>query len=346
MQTSTHYGFNLPGANDFVDIEDLTENWSSVDNILYNSRTKRVVCSTAAATAAKTASTSGGDFEKHTDAQIIVRFTNGNTAANPTLNIDSTGAAPIYMNGAAIDKDFDANGTYLFVFNGTQYDIIGGVGGGGNSSFYGTSSTTSSTAEKAVTVSEKFAYVKGQILSVLFTTANSANAPTLNVNSLGAKSIYNNNAVVSSTNALKWSANKLITFMYDGTYFRVVSIEPSLDGGSWYGTSSTSATTAAKTVTCANFRLIEGAEISVKFSNANTKTDAAITLNVNSTGAKTIYASGAATSSTNHLTWEANAILTFKYDGSYWVCLTETMGVSALGLSVIDGKIAQTITTS
>lgn len=129
MQTSAHYGFNLPGANDFVDIEDLTENWSSVDNILYNSRTKRVVCSTAASTAAKTASTSGGDFEKRSGAQIIVKFTNGNTASDPTLNIDSTGAAPIYLNGAALEDEIPANGTYLLVYNGTQYDIIGGAGG-------------------------------------------------------------------------------------------------------------------------------------------------------------------------------------------------------------------------
>lgn len=82
------------------------------------------------------------------------------------------------------------------------------------------------------------------------------------------------------------------------------------------GTCSTAATTAAKVVTSANFSLVSGATITVYFSTANTKADAALTLNVNSTGAKTIYVAGAATSSTNQLVWVAGSSITFTYDGT------------------------------
>lgn len=54
-----------------------------------------------------------------------------------------------------------------------------------------------------------------------------------------------------------------------------------------YGTSSTAAGTAAKAVTCANFELEAGNEITVKFTTANTSA-AKVQLNVNSKGAKDI----------------------------------------------------------
>ena len=78
-----------------------------------------------------------------------------------------------------------------------------------------------------------------------------------------------------------------------------------------YGTSSTAATTAAKVVTRSGFKLVTGAHIAVKFTNANTA--ASPTLNVNSTGAKPIYQSG-----TTGATWTAGEIVEFVYDGANW----------------------------
>lgn len=83
------------------------------------------------------------------------------------------------------------------------------------------------------------------------------------------------------------------------------------------GTSSTAAGTAAKVASSTNFALAAGVTVTVRFSNANTTTGA-VTLNVNSTGAKTVYVNGAATSSSNQLIWAANANITFTYDGTYW----------------------------
>lgn len=83
-------------------------------------------CSTAADTAEKTVSCTG--FGLVIGAEITVRFTVTNTAANPTLNVNGTGAKLIYYRGAAIIAGYlVANHTYIFRYNGTQYDLVGDV---------------------------------------------------------------------------------------------------------------------------------------------------------------------------------------------------------------------------
>lgn len=82
-----------------------------------------------------------------------------------------------------------------------------------------------------------------------------------------------------------------------------------------YGTCSTTADTAAKVVTLEDFTLFRGAQISVFFSYANTV--ASPTLNVNGTGAKAIWARGAAIVAQYY--WSANSTHTFTYDGTNWV---------------------------
>lgn len=188
--------------------------------------------------------------------------------------------------------------------------------------WYGTSSTTASTATKVVTCSG-FTLSAGAIIGVLFSTANTAATPTLNVNSTGATAIYVGNSTPSATtNVLKWSANTLVYFVYDGTYYRYITsvsagaVSPSRGANTWYGTSSTSASTQAKTSTIDNFVLTKGAVAIITFSTANTYASAKITLNINSTGAKDVYFNNAVTSSTNTLLWNAGETLTFIYDGT------------------------------
>ena len=89
-------------------------------------RTNYGTCSTAAATAAKTVSCTG--FALSTGAEITVKFTTTNSAANPTLNVNSTGAKPIFYRGAAISAGYlAANRTYTFRYNGTQFDLVGDI---------------------------------------------------------------------------------------------------------------------------------------------------------------------------------------------------------------------------
>ena len=91
--------------------------------------TPYATCDTAAATVAKVATTNpGSNFSLETGARITVKFTVTNTAANPTLNVNSTGAKAIYYRGSAISAGYLAKDrTYEFVYNGTQYEFIGDI---------------------------------------------------------------------------------------------------------------------------------------------------------------------------------------------------------------------------
>ena len=94
-----------------------------------------------------------------------------------------------------------------------------------------------------------------------------------------------------------------------------------------FGTCSTSASTAAKTVSCSNFTLDAGSRISVLFSSGHTSTvsktgnlcSASITLNVNSTGAKYIKVGNEYVGEN----WvNAGDVHDFVYDGTYWIDVT------------------------
>lgn len=87
-------------------------------------RTTYGICSTAAATTAKVVACTG--FALVTGAKIDVKFTVTNTATDPTLNVNNTGAKPIYYRGSAISVGcLAANRTYCFRYNGTQYEFVG-----------------------------------------------------------------------------------------------------------------------------------------------------------------------------------------------------------------------------
>lgn len=83
-------------------------------------------CSTAAGTAAKVVSLTS--FTLVTGARITIKFTVTNTAANPTLNVNGTGAKPIVYRGSAISAGYlAANRVYEFVYDGTNYALVGDI---------------------------------------------------------------------------------------------------------------------------------------------------------------------------------------------------------------------------
>lgn len=90
------------------------------------------------------------------------------------------------------------------------------------------------------------------------------------------------------------------------------------DHDTLYGICSTAANTAAKVVVCSKFNtLTTGSSINVKFTNANTVANP--TLNVNSTGAKSIKRFGTTSPNASpELSWNAGAVVEFVYDGTYW----------------------------
>ena len=79
-------------------------------------------CETAAATAAKTVTLS--NYALVTGGIVTVKFTNTNTAANPTLNINSKGAKAIQYNGSATFTAGILSGAVTFIYDGTAYQII------------------------------------------------------------------------------------------------------------------------------------------------------------------------------------------------------------------------------
>ena len=119
---TSRLGLKKPANTDYVDVADINGNMDTLDAAfaLY------AVCSTAAGTAAKTVTISG--FRLFTGSVAYIKFAVKNTAANPTLNISSTGAKAIQYQGAAISSSYlNANRTYAFVYDGSVYQLIGDI---------------------------------------------------------------------------------------------------------------------------------------------------------------------------------------------------------------------------
>ena len=86
-------------------------------------------CSTAGSTAAKIVTCA--DFTTLlTGVAIVVKFTYSNTAASPTINVNGTGAYPIYVSGTSSpgitpETSWPANSVVLFVYDGTAWMMLG-----------------------------------------------------------------------------------------------------------------------------------------------------------------------------------------------------------------------------
>lgn len=82
-------------------------------------------CSTASGTSEKIVDC--GDFVLSSGTRILVKFANRNTANNPKLNINGTGAKNIYYLGSAVFNGLWTDGCIMeFLYDGTNYQVIGG----------------------------------------------------------------------------------------------------------------------------------------------------------------------------------------------------------------------------
>lgn len=130
-----------------------------------------------------------------------------------TLNINSTGAKDIYINGSvssSTNKTLNA-GSYICRYNGTNYyiDTSYAVTQARNASFasmtdysrQGAYCTTASGTQAKVAGMRGFVLQSGDTFPITFTNANSYNGKiTLSVNNTTAKDIYINGSVSSSSN--------------------------------------------------------------------------------------------------------------------------------------------------
>ena len=85
---------------------------------------------------------------------------------------------------------------------------------------YGTCGTAAGTTAKVVTCTN-FARYTGAVVTVKFTNANTATVPTLNVNNTGAATIKSYKGGALTEAEYKWAADATLTFMFDGTYWRL-----------------------------------------------------------------------------------------------------------------------------
>ena len=174
-------------ANYAVSALKLTDTY--VNTLPYNT------CSIAADTATKTVD--AGTFSLETGAMVVVKFTNTNTAANPTLNVSSTGAKAIYYNGAAITSGYlKANRVYTFVYNGTQWDLIGDID---TDSDTDTKVTQSASSTSSTTVYPVILAYSSSTSKVTNTVNKSANLVYTPVTASGGLNIKNTTASSSKT---------------------------------------------------------------------------------------------------------------------------------------------------
>ena len=186
------------------------------------------ICSTGAGTVAKTASVSNigtnvnltaNDLKK--GLTITLRFVNTNTANNPTLNINSLGAKPIYRYGTTvvgktIDTSWQPNTIISLIYDtdlvSTGCWILNDINT--KSSWRGVCSTTATTTAKAITCTG-FYLIDGARVSIQCTTSNTVSAPTININSTGAKSVYYEGTVAAADHPFLWDTNAVLDLVYD-----------------------------------------------------------------------------------------------------------------------------------
>ena len=186
------------------------------------------VCDTAADVVDKTV-TVEGNFELKEGAFVVVKFINANSIAAPTLNVNGTGAKPMYRYGtttlstATTTTGWIAGAIQMFTYDGTgwvrDYWSNTTYSNASLGHGYATCSTAAATVAKTASLSS-YSLTTGGAVSIKFTNAVPANA-TLNVNSKGAKAIYYRGAAITG-DIIK--AGDVATFVYS-TQYHLISVD-------------------------------------------------------------------------------------------------------------------------
>jgi hypothetical protein len=225
-----------------------------------------------------------------------------------------------------IDTD---DGNKMYIWDGTQWVFSSADG----RTLYGTCNTAANTTTKSVVCSDATSLYVGLTITVKFSTANTVLAPTLNVNGLGAKNIWVENAITSTSNCLFWNTDALIVFTYDGTQWLVVD-QPT----SYYASCSTAEDTTAKVATVANSVVRKGTRVTITFTYAhNSTSNATLYITGTSTNAnRTMYVNGAVVNNTNGNSWSSGESVTFVFNGQYWYAAIEPKGNVEISIDTIS----------
>lgn len=181
-------------------------------------------------------------------------------------------------------------------------------------------STTAANTYTATLAPVPAAYTTGMVVFIKFTNANTG-AATLNLNSLGAKSIthLDGTALVAGDIA----AGMIGIFSYDGTNLQLlnpssVTLSGVQTGSYTYAASTTAANTYTATLSPAITAYTTGMTVRIKFSNANT---GAATINLNSLGAISIVTTSGVALIANDIV--AGEVVILAYDGTNFQLLTK-----------------------
>ena len=252
-------------------------------------------CATTGSTQNKTVYTTSNWVLKP-GSSISVYFNKTNTAANPTLNVNSTGAKSIKYNNVTLTTSNlfyagYANRVLNYIFNGTEWVFTGWAYDSNttysNSSLgqgFGVCSTSGSTALTASITS--YSQTAGGIVSIQFNNPVPANA-TLNINGTGALPIHYKGVAITA-GIIK--ANDTATFMLSSSnVYHLIAI----DSVSTSGTATLAPTGSAsepiyidengQAAVCDSICLNEG-----EFTDLSTDT-----LNVNNVHSSYLYGDGA-----------------------------------------------------
>ena len=162
-------------------------------------------CSTASATAAKVAVCTG--FKLTTGATVLVKFSNTNSAASPTLNVNSTGAKPIVAYGTTAIQAYawKAGQAVMVVYDGTSWVAL--VQSWATTTYYGITKLSSSTSSTSTTLAATASAVKAAY------DRNSWNSITL-TNALGLA--YGGTGATTAAGA-RTNLGISVTQLYTGT---------------------------------------------------------------------------------------------------------------------------------
>lgn len=181
---------------------------------------------------------------------------------------------------------------------------------------FGICATGAADEVKEVSIPTVTALTVGLVVNVKFTIANTHTSPKLKINNLAAVPMYQygTTAMAGSATTTGYNAGAIVQLTYDGTGF---VRDQGYNTNTTYTTTNiyciTSASTAAKVGTGQYFALPASPNtrdqlFEITFRYTNTKASA-LTLNVNSTGAKPLWINGAPSSSTN-----------YKLPASHYIC--------------------------
>lgn len=335
-------------------------------------------CSTAGGTAAKVATIESGSLTSLNEGdQAIVKFTNANSVASPTLQVGTTTAKSIKRYGTTAPStsaatSWNAGSAVYFVYDGTYWQQIGFL----NTTYSeisqanitnGTGSSTGLASGRRVKKAvETFAPIKD--VTVDGTSVLSGTTAAIDLSGKANASHTHTKSDITDFPALATVATSgdyddlidkpaIHNIPSGGTSGQVLAKDSNDDydlawvnqsgGGGGeivYCTCADSASTVAKTATVVSgtfSSLTTGSQVAVKFTYTNTATNP--TLNVAGTGAKGIRRGGTAYVGTNaNESWNAGTVVFLLYDGTDWQIvgwLNTTYG-GGTGTEIVAGTSA------